>query len=182
MSHYASIALKKLRTSVQVRNLNSFIAKSELEKTILEGAKLISKWFHFSGNKLTHKLVDEVEEFEKMVKRVEQLVEEKNVTALEDILKCITEVLYGKLSFRVRNYKDYNFNVLKHKAASIHWVLFTFVSSDFFFSWEFFVAFRYLREGQVILQSFVSYTLKWPPEWELRAILFSSIVLIVQIS
>ena len=56
--YYARVALKKLRTCFQVRNLKIVMAKPDSQKTLLEGAKLISKWFHFWDQFSYDKLVE----------------------------------------------------------------------------------------------------------------------------
>ena len=108
------------------------MAKPESQNTLLEGAKLISKWFHFRGYHLIIKLDDHVDQYLQLTaERVKHLVKRRKSVALADILKCINHILFGEMRFRVLNEDD--FIGWKHLAASIHWVLFRLVSFLFLF-------------------------------------------------
>ncbi len=109
--YYAQKVLKYLRSHKIERKLQELMRLPESEKSLLEGAVLISQWGQIELQHLTS-LSEIGRMLDSICQRVMQLVGENKSTDPEDprttrkVLTCINQVLYSEMGFH-GNTEDY---------------------------------------------------------------------------
>lgn len=107
--YYAKKVLRYLRSRRIERKWVDLISLPESQKSLLEGAVLISQWGQMEQEHLTN--LSEVKEIlDGIAARVTQLVGEKknadDPKTIRKVLTCINQVLYGEIGFH-GNKEDY---------------------------------------------------------------------------
>ncbi|XP_046446006.1 F-box only protein 21-like isoform X1 [Daphnia pulex] len=105
---YARKMLRYFRSCVIEKKLKHLMDLPESQKSILEGAVLISQWVQTEQEHLIS-LIEVELKLEDITKCVKQhLVEKSDTFTAKEILECINKVLYREMEFKVMQ-SDYSF-------------------------------------------------------------------------
>jgi hypothetical protein len=100
--------LRYFRSCVIEKKLKHLMALPESQKSILEGAVLISQWVQTEQEHLIS-LIEVELKLEDITKCVKQHLAEKSDTfTAKETLECINKVLYREMEFKVMQ-SDYSF-------------------------------------------------------------------------
>lgn len=117
---YARKMLRYFRSHVIEKKLKNLMALPEPQKSILDGAVLISQWIQTEQEHMIS-LTEVEQKLEDITKCVKQLLDKKSDTfTAEEVLKCINKILYHEMKFKVIH-SDYSFEyIFIDKVFNLH--------------------------------------------------------------